>query len=124
MTRPPGWMVGTIVPLTVPVAGRLVMVRTAPGPTVVFDTAPSDAGVIAVAAGAGLTLPVLPVLPEFPLVACGLAVALLTALPVSPVLVALDRELAGPEAPEVALAVTLVVLSPPLPPVASSVATP
>ena len=55
------------------------------------------------ALAAEVAAPVLPVPPEAPVPATGLASATEVASPVSPVLVALDWELTAPEAPEVAV---------------------
>ena len=65
-----------------------------------------------------VALPVLPVGPDGPELATGEAVAFDVASPVSPVLVELDRASTSPEAPLVAVGVTLALAAPPAPPLA------
>jgi hypothetical protein len=76
-----------------------------------------------VALGLEVAAPVEPVAPELPEMAIGLDTALDEALPVSPVLVALDWELVAPELPVDAVGVTTTVEPPPLPPLALLVET-
>src|SRR5205809_77705 len=109
-----GVMVAELAP---PLPPRAVAVAT-PDPPV--------AGVVEMADVAGPRMPLLvadwvtvpvplaPVGPELPDVACGLDVAVDEALPVSPVLVELALLSAEPDEPVMAIGLTVVVLDPPL----------
>jgi hypothetical protein len=76
-----------------------------------------------VATALDVALPEFPELPELPVTARGLAVAEDEALPVSPVLVALDCDVVSPVAPVRAVGLALNVAVAPSPPLASAVAT-
>ena len=73
---------------------------------------------VLVAVGLDVAAPVDPVAPELPETATGLDTALDVALPVLPVLVALDWALVAPELPVDAVGLTTTVDPPPLPPLA------
>ena len=91
-------------PITVTVGSVLVKVPVVVAPAVLVTRTVEPAG-MAGHRGAGVPRVVeeAPVAPEAPEVATGLETAPEVASPVSPVLVALDRTLAVPEAPLVAV---------------------